>query len=62
MEATKQKNRHENGAVMNKVGVVKSFATVALLLAFLIALPAARADEANQTTKVTSSLRPLVHC
>jgi hypothetical protein len=38
---------------MNKVGVVKSFATIALLLAFLIALPAARADEANQATKVT---------
>jgi hypothetical protein len=38
---------------MNKVGVVKSFATIALLIAFLIALPAARADEANQATKVT---------
>jgi hypothetical protein len=53
MEATKQKHRHEKGAVMNKVGVVKSFATMTLLLAFLIALPAARADEANQATKVT---------
>jgi hypothetical protein len=53
MEATKQKNRHEKGALMNKVGVLKSFATIALLLAFLIALPAARADEANQATKVT---------
>jgi hypothetical protein len=38
---------------MNKVGVVKSFATIALLLAFLIALPAAGADEENQATKVT---------
>jgi hypothetical protein len=38
---------------MNTVGVVKSFATIALLLAFLIVLPAAREDEANQATKVT---------
>jgi len=38
---------------MNKVAVVKSFATIGLLLAFLIVLPAARADEANQATKVT---------
>ena len=30
---------------MNKVGVVKNFATIAFLLAFLIALPAARADQ-----------------
>jgi hypothetical protein len=29
------------------------FVTIALLLAFLIALPAARADEANQAIKVT---------
>jgi hypothetical protein len=38
---------------MNKVAVVKSFATIALLLAFSIVLPGARADEANQATKVT---------
>ena len=38
---------------MNKVAVVKSLATIAFLLAFLIVLPGARADEANQATKVT---------
>ncbi len=37
---------------MSKVGVVRSLATIASLLAFLIVLPAARADEANQATKV----------
>ena len=37
---------------MNKAGVVRSLATIALLLAFLIVLPAARADETNQATKV----------
>ena len=37
---------------MNKVGVVRSFATIALLLAFLIVLPAARANEADQATQV----------
>ncbi|MGA8104280.1 MAG: hypothetical protein WB869_19115 [Candidatus Acidiferrales bacterium] len=52
MEETKQKSRHEKGAVMSKVGVVRSLATIASLLAFLIVLPAARADEANQATKV----------
>jgi Protein of unknown function (DUF2911) len=36
-----------------KVSVVRSFATIALSLAFLMALPAARADEENQATKVT---------
>ncbi len=40
---------------MNKVAVVKSFATIALLLACLIVLPAARADQSNQATKVTFS-------
>jgi Protein of unknown function (DUF2911) len=43
----------KKGAVMNKVAVVKSFATIALLLAFSIVLPGARADKANQATKVT---------
>jgi hypothetical protein len=38
-----------------KVSVVRSFATIALSLAFLMALPAARADEENQATKVTFS-------
>ena len=37
---------------MSKVGVVRSLATIALLLAFLIVLPAAPADETNQATKV----------
>ena len=37
---------------MSRVGVLRSLATIALLLAFLIVLPAARADEANQATKV----------
>jgi hypothetical protein len=36
-----------------KVSVVRIFATIALSLAFLMALPAARADEANQATRVT---------
>jgi hypothetical protein len=38
---------------MKEVAVVRKFASVALLFAFLIVLPAARADEANQATKVT---------
>ena len=40
---------------MNKVAVVGYFATVALLLAFFSVLPAARADQGNQATKVTFS-------
>ncbi len=40
---------------MKEVAVVKHFATIAFLLAFLIVLPAARADESNQATKVTFS-------
>jgi Protein of unknown function (DUF2911) len=52
-EATKHTFVMKKGAVMNEVAVVKSFATVALLLAFLIVLPGARADEANQATEVT---------
>jgi hypothetical protein len=38
---------------MKRKAVGKSFVSVALLLAFLAALPAARADETNQETKVT---------
>jgi hypothetical protein len=41
------------GAVMKKITVVKSCATIAFLIACLIALPAARADESNQATKLT---------
>ena len=40
---------------MKEATVVKSFAAIALLFAFLFALPSARADEANQATKVTFS-------
>jgi hypothetical protein len=36
-----------------KVAVAKIFSTIALLLAFLMVLPAARADQSNQATKVT---------
>jgi hypothetical protein len=43
----------KKGAVMKSKAVVKSFTTIAFLLACLIALPAARADEANQATKLT---------
>jgi hypothetical protein len=38
---------------MKEVAVVRNFARLASLLAFLIVLPAARADQANQATKVT---------
>lgn len=40
---------------MKKVAVLRNFVTVALLAAFFVALPAARADETNQATKVTFS-------
>lgn len=40
---------------MKRKAVGKSFVSVALLLAFLAVLPAARADETNQETKVTFS-------
>ena len=36
-----------------KVAAVRRFSTVVLLLAFLMVLPAARADEGNQATRVT---------
>ena len=38
---------------MKELAVVRNFAVLALLLAFLVVLPAARADQANQATKVT---------
>lgn len=40
---------------MKRKAVGKSFVSVALLLAFLAVLPAARASETNQETKVTFS-------
>ena len=40
---------------MNKITAVRNFFTIAFLLAFLVVLPAARADEKNQETKVTFS-------
>jgi hypothetical protein len=40
---------------MKGVPVVRKFATLAFLLAFLIVLPVARADEWNQATKFTFS-------
>ena len=40
---------------MKEVAVVRNFATIVLLLAFLIVLPSVRADEANQATEVTFS-------
>ncbi|HXN17265.1 MAG TPA: hypothetical protein VN875_02945 [Candidatus Binatus sp.] len=38
---------------MKELTIVRNFVTIALLLAFLIVLPAARADEANQAIKAT---------
>jgi hypothetical protein len=46
---------NKKGDVMKEVAVVRKFAAIALLLAFLMVLPAARADEANQAIKVTFS-------
>jgi hypothetical protein len=43
----------KKGAVMKGLTIVRNFVTIALLLAFLIVLPAAHADEANQAIKVT---------
>jgi hypothetical protein len=40
---------------MNRKAVGTNLVAVALLLAFLVVLPAARADEVNQETKVTFS-------
>jgi hypothetical protein len=40
---------------MKSVVVVRNFVTILFLLAFLVALPAARADQSNQATKVTFS-------
>jgi hypothetical protein len=41
--------------VTKEVAIVRNFAALALLLAFLMVLPAARADEGDQATKVTFS-------
>jgi hypothetical protein len=38
---------------MKQIYVVKTFATITFLLAFLLVQPAARADEFNQETKLT---------
>ena len=40
---------------MKEVAVVRNFATIVLLLAFLMVLPSARADESNQAIEVTFS-------
>jgi hypothetical protein len=48
----------EKGAVMKKVTIARSFITVVFLLAFLVVLPSARADQSDQATKVTFS-RPV---
>jgi hypothetical protein len=40
---------------MKSVVVVRNFVTILFLLAFLVILPAARADQSNQATKVTFS-------
>jgi hypothetical protein len=40
---------------MKKVTIAKSFISVVFLLAFLIVLPSARADQSDQATKVTFS-------
>jgi hypothetical protein len=40
---------------MKSVVVVRNFVTILFLLAFLVVLPAARADQSNQATKVTFS-------
>jgi hypothetical protein len=38
---------------MNRIAVIKNFATVAVLLAFMFVLPVVRADEWNQATLFT---------
>jgi hypothetical protein len=42
-----------SAAIQQKGAVVKKIATIAFLVAFLIVLPVARADESDQATKVT---------
>jgi hypothetical protein len=63
VESTSEKEKKEmsasagrnttKGAPMRKATVLRSFITIAFLLAFLIVLPAAHADESNQAIKVT---------
>jgi hypothetical protein len=45
--------RNTNKGAVMKAAVVGKFSTIVLLLAFLMVLPAARADQADQATKVT---------
>src|SRR6202142_296082 len=45
----------KKGAVMKRATFVASFVTILFLLAVLVVLPAAQADQANQETKVTFS-------
>src|SRR5260370_21005520 len=47
--------QYKKGAVMKKATIAKSFITLVFLLAFLIVLPSARADQSDQSTKVTFS-------
>jgi hypothetical protein len=43
------------GAVMKRISIVKSLASILFVLAFLTVLPAAHADQGNQETRVTFS-------
>jgi hypothetical protein len=45
----------KKGAVMNRATIAASFASILFLLAVLIVLPVAHADQGNQETKVTFS-------
>jgi hypothetical protein len=45
----------QKSSFMKGVVVVRNFVTILFLLAFLVVLPAARADQSNQDTKVTFS-------
>jgi hypothetical protein len=47
--------QYKKGAVMKKATIAKSFIILVFLLAFLIVLPSARADQSDQATKVTFS-------
>jgi hypothetical protein len=55
LRAALGRNTKKKGAVMKRATIVASFITVLFLLAFLIVLPAAHADQANQETIVTFS-------
>jgi hypothetical protein len=47
--------KYNKGEVMKNGAVARKFSAIAFLLALLMVLPAARADETNQATKVTFS-------